>query len=220
MDCLVQNFFKEVNWIYETMHSSTFLTRYESWWTMLAVNQIEEVEFCVLLLRICAYSAQFLPSRAYTADTICGVSITSIREHCCRVANTLSRVFEFIGGPRSLTSVQHLSFAACYLMNEGRMKDAWYVISDAIRLAQDLGMHLEVTAAITTTRSHFNELEKEIRRRAFWNLYIWDRLVPGRGFFKFSIAQKTISGGLSCTPYYRKIVSSLSIKSRLTVASS
>jgi len=163
VDCLVQHFLKEVNWIYELVHSSNLLTRYESWWTALAVNQIEEVEFCVLLLRICAYSAQFLPSRAYTADTICGVSITSIREHCSRVASGLSRVYESTGGPRSLTGVQHLSFAACYLMNEGRMKEAWYVIGDAIRLAQDLGMHLEVTAAATATQSHFNDLEKEMR---------------------------------------------------------
>ncbi len=188
VDCLIQHFFKEVNWMYEIIHSTSFLTRYESWWAALPVNQLGEVEFCLLLLRICAYSAQFLPSQAYTADTICGVSITLIREHCCKAANGLSRVCGSTVSTRSLTSVQHLSFSACYLMNEGRMKDAWYVIGDAARLAQDLGMHLEATAAAMTTQSRFNDLDKEMRRRAFWNLYVWDRSVTDKYFSRFSIA--------------------------------
>ena len=156
------------------IHPATFLNRYESWWNEAREAHMKDVEFGVLVLRICAYSAQFLPCREYTAETICGVSLSKIREDCHLLAARLSVFCEIASGAESLVSVQHLFFAACYSNNEGRMKNAWYDIGKAIRLAQDLGMHLEIP---DKARKHPNDLEKEMRRRAFWNLYIWDRLV-------------------------------------------
>lgn len=171
LDCLLQNFFKEANWIYEMIHPTTFLIRYESWWNKVADVCVADVEFGVLVLRICAYSAQFLPSRAYTADTICGTPLSKVRDDCQKLAMELSNICEPIG-PRSLTSVQQLFFAACYAKNEGRMKEAWFLLGRAIRLAQDLGLHLEPPGVFG---EQIDDLEKEMRRRTFWNLYIWDR---------------------------------------------
>ena len=171
---LIQNFFRGVNWMYEMIHPSTFLNRYEKWWAVAPGTNMEDLEFGVLVLRICAYSAQFLPCREYTAETICGVALSTIREDCHTLAKYLSDLCEAICGAESLISVQHLFLAACYSNNEGRMKKAWHEIGSAIRLAQDLGMHLEMRR---THRKQPNDLEKELRRRAFWNLYVWDRLV-------------------------------------------
>lgn len=153
------------------LHPTTFLTRYEGWWNSSVEDRVHEIEFGVLILRVCAYSAQFLPSRAYTADTICGTSLSKIREHCHKLAIGLSNISESARS-RSLTSVQHLYFAACYSKNEGRMKEAWFMLGNAIRLAQDLGLHLEPSKS---SRQQLDDLEKDMRRRTFWNLYIWDR---------------------------------------------
>ena len=172
LDCLIQNFFREVNWIYEMVHASTFLTRYETWWKSFPSSNNEDIEFGALILRLCAYSAQFLPSRTYTADTVGGVSLNSVREHCHCLANELLMVYEPLFEQRSPHSVQQSFFAACYSKNQGRMKEAWFQLGAAIRLAQDLGMHLEPSGP---SNSHLNDLEKEMRRRVFWNLYIWDR---------------------------------------------
>ena len=171
LDRLLQNFFKEVNWIYEMIHPTTFLAHYESWWHSDIEDWIHDIEFGVLMLRVCAYSAQFLPSRAYTADTICGTSLSKIREHCHKLAIDLSNLCD-CASSRSLTSVQHLYFAACYSKNEGRMKEAWFMLGHAIRLAQDLGLHLEPP---NSSHPQLDDLEKDMRRRTFWNLYIWDR---------------------------------------------
>lgn len=172
IDCLIQNFFKEVNWIAGMIHSPTFLTYYECWWNIATWNQAEEVEFGVLLLRICAHGAQFLPSHAYTADTISGIAISVIREHCDKLATEIASLSESAAMPRSLTSVQYLYFAACYLENEDRMKEAWLVVGNAVRLALDLGMHLETT---TASLKLLNDIERETRRRVFWNLYVCDK---------------------------------------------
>ena len=172
LNSLVQNFFKEINWIYEMVHPPKFLTRYETWWKGFPGSCTDDFEFAILILRLCAYSAQFLPSRTYTADTVDGIALNTIREHCHSLANDLLAIYEPTLEQQSPCSVQSLFFAACYSKNQGRMKEAWFQLGSAIRLAQDLGMHLEPSGPST---AHLNDLEKEMRRRIFWNLYIWDR---------------------------------------------
>ena len=172
MDLLIQYFFAEVNWIYEMVHSTSFLLRYQNWWTSNPAHSFEGLEFAVLLLRLGAYSTQFLPSQAHPADHIKGIPLSSIREHCYELATKLWNTYESLDPPRTLTSAHQMFFQTCYLKNEGRVKDAWYTLGSTVRLAQDLGLHLEQSAPMS---ANINELEKEMRRRAFWNLYMWDR---------------------------------------------
>ena len=172
LDRLIQIFLKDVNWMHEMIHPATFLECYENWFKASPGTEVRDLEFGVLILRICAYSAQFLPSREYTAATIAGVTIETIREDCHTLASRIVRLCETVVDTGSLTRVQHQFYAACYLKNEGQIKQAWYETGKAIRLAQDLGMHLE---AAPKNHSKLNVLEREIRRRAFWNLYVWDR---------------------------------------------
>lgn len=73
--------------------------------------------------------------------------------------------------PSHLNVLQYF-YAACYAKNEGYVKDAWDFLGEAIQLAVDLGMHEEgqqVGGVVLT------EFWLEMRRRTFWNLYIWDR---------------------------------------------
>ena len=172
LHCLVENFFSEVNWIHGLISTSSFFSQYERWWNAMSPRCICDIEYGILLLRMCAYSAQFLPSRGYTADTICGASISSVREQCHRLAICLTRICESGGGMRSFIGVQSLCLGLVFLKNEGRIKEAWYLMGNLVTIAYHLGLHLEGTSP---QWSSLNELEKEMRRRVFWNLYIWDR---------------------------------------------
>ncbi|MCJ1249679.1 hypothetical protein MMC30_006905 [Trapelia coarctata] len=174
LDRLVQHFLEEVNWISEMIHPASFLTRYEQWWRSFPGSSVENLDFCVLILTICAYSAQYLPSRSFPATTISGVPHDTIREECFELAARINSLCVSLPGKRSLTCVQYLYYAACYQKNEGRVKDAYYALGDAIRLAHDLRMHMEISPS---SRAQMNELEKDLRRRAFWNLYLWDRFL-------------------------------------------
>ena len=73
---------------------------------------------------------------------------------------------------RSFTGTQSLCLLATYLKNEGRMEDAWNLMGVIVNTAFNLGLHLE---PVSTASSQIDELEREMRRRVFCNLYIWDR---------------------------------------------
>ena len=178
LDCLVRNFLEEANWIHEILHPASFLTQYGQWWSTGAASvpgTIEQMEFGLLVLQVCAYSAQFAPSRTHTADTINDISISVLQVRCRSLADALARLCESAGGLRTFAGAQSLCFAACYMTNEGRMKESWELVGYAIRITQDLGIHLE--AGLQRLTPKLNDLEKEMRRRLFWNLYTWDRLV-------------------------------------------
>ncbi|KAF2233368.1 hypothetical protein EV356DRAFT_207909 [Viridothelium virens] len=180
VNCLIQHFFKEVNWIYEMIHPTLFLNRYEQWWRSFPGSNKESLEFGILILRICAYSAQFIPSKTHTTDELLGIPVDIIRTHCNRLATRLYRVCGELEGPQSLSCVHQLFYHACYVKNEGSIRDAWYALGTAVRVFQDLSVGLEEPL---TSQTPINDLEKDMRRRAFWNLYIWDRflsLVLGR----------------------------------------
>ena len=130
-----------------------------------------DIEFAVLLLRICSYASQFLPSPSYTIDRIRGMILTDIRDACDDIANDLAAICTRLDARGSLFRVQHLAFAGLGSMCEGRTNAFWEALSCAIRVAQRVGIRSD-----TAIWMHgMDELEKEMRRRTFCNLYIWDR---------------------------------------------
>lgn len=173
-DVLIQHFFSEANWIYEMIYPATFIERYNEWWSGTC-QSVEYLEFAALLLRLCSYSAQFLPSQNYTADTILGKSLSTIREQCDALAISLSKLSVMEEGPSSITRIHELFFRACYLKNEGDMKGSWSVLSKAIRDAHELGLHLDLEKGDVMAS---NEYELEMGKRTYWNLWLWDKYVP------------------------------------------
>ncbi|MCJ1377220.1 hypothetical protein MMC17_000312 [Xylographa soralifera] len=153
-DILIQHFLSEANWLYEMIYPTTFLERYNAWWSR-PCQTLDELEFAVLLLRLCAYSSQFLPSKNYTAETILSTPIGTIREQ----------------DKPSITCVHQLFFAACYLKNEGKVKESWNMLGEAIREAYDMGLHLDVPRCNGKTLSQY---ELEMGKRTYWYLWLWD----------------------------------------------
>ena len=198
-DILIQHFFSEANWIYEMVYPTTFIERYNQWWSGTC-QSVEDLEFAALLLRLCSYSAQFLPSQNYTADTILGNSLATIRQQCDATAVSLSRSSMMAEAAPSITRIHELFFRACYLKNEGDMKESWNILSKAIRDAHELGLHLDLQKGIGRTTS---EYELEVGKRTYWNLWLWDKYdFP---FHSLLVACASLGNGMSttkmrCTP--------------------
>ena len=168
-DVLIQHFFTEANWIYEMVDITTFLEQYDAWWSHTP-RTAQEVEFAALLLRLCSYTAQFLPSQNYTADTILGISLTDLRKDCDSIANEMASSSYAKDAPTSIPRIHQLFFRACYLKNEGDMKRSWNVLGEAIREAQELSLHLELQKG-----QGRSEYDVEMGKRTYWNLWLWDK---------------------------------------------
>ncbi|KAI0379503.1 hypothetical protein F5Y04DRAFT_282924 [Hypomontagnella monticulosa] len=175
LDFLLDHFISEVNWINQLLHPPSFLRAYGDWWARGAIDRIIDVEFAILILRICTYSSQFLPSPSHTVDMIRGMPLTEIRSQCGRIARALEHICIQVDPIGSLVRVQHLCFAALNQQCEGNMKVAWMTFNSAIGISQMIGIH-EQPACLAT--HEISDFEIEMRRRIFYNLYIWDARPP------------------------------------------
>ena len=150
-----------------------FLARYQRWWAAERVALVVEVDFAVLILRICTYALQFLPSPSYTLDKIRGMLLSDICNMCDQIAGSLAAISSVLDGRGSLIRVQHLAFFGLRCQVEGRRETFWDALNRAIWVAQSVGIDSEATKA----RPAVNELEREMGRRTFCNLFIWDSLL-------------------------------------------
>lgn len=153
------------------MHPPWFLAQYQVWWNSERPSSTLDVEFAVLLLRMCSHALQFLPSPSYTIDKIRGMSLTDIRDSINDVADKLTAICIRLDVKGSLLRVQHLLFSGLRYQCEGRNKMFWEAFGDAVRVAHRIGLDRRPAATIMG----MNELDKEMRRRVYCNLFIWDR---------------------------------------------
>ncbi|RYP70878.1 hypothetical protein DL770_008191 [Monosporascus sp. CRB-9-2] len=177
---LMQFFVTELNWMSLLVHPPSLMAQYESWWARrpsLAADTlltVADIDFAVLVLRICSFASQFLPSASYTIDSVRGVPLAAIRDTCSNVAANLERVAAGIDPRGSLVRVQHMCFAGLNSACEGRMTQSCTTLCATIRVAQRLGFHREGQGIDSVPA---DELEREMRRRVFCNLCIWDGLL-------------------------------------------
>ena len=97
--------------------------------------------------------------------------LADIRNACDDIANNVAAICARLDTRGSLLRVQHLAFAGLGSMCEGRTNAFWEALSCAIRVAQRVGLRSDAATWV----HGMDELEKEMRRRTFCNLYIWDR---------------------------------------------
>ncbi|KAL9633315.1 MAG: hypothetical protein Q9204_003447 [Flavoplaca sp. TL-2023a] len=170
LDFLVQFFIAEVNWLDQLIHIPWFLAKYERWWMVEQVKLVAEVDIAILILRVCSYTSQFLPSPGYTLDKIRGVSLDAIRKTCDEAADGLAVISAATNGQGSLVRIQHLAFFGLRCQTEGNTIAFREVLSRAVRVAQSIGINSDVVRL----QQGMDETDKEMERRTFCNLYIWD----------------------------------------------
>lgn len=156
------------------MHPQWFLRQYQRWWDLDQLSSLADLEFTILFLRICHYASQFLPSPTYTIDSIKGVALADIRKSCEEAINVLAPICTRLDPRGSLIRVLHTACAGLDSMCVGRMNAFWERLSYATRVAQQIGLHSNTMR----WSSSADELDKEMGRRTFCNLYVWDRYVP------------------------------------------
>lgn len=173
IDFLVRYFVTEVNWIDQLLYPPWFLGQYQRWWGLYSVSTVGDIEFLVLVLRICCYASQFLPSPSYTIDSVKGVPLTEIRKSCEEVIQVLGPICTRLDPRGSLVRVQHIAYGGLSAGSVGHMNSFWESVSCASRVAQHIGLHLDTVISTSSV----DEMDKEMRRRTYCNLYIWDRYV-------------------------------------------
>ncbi|KAL8943099.1 MAG: hypothetical protein Q9216_001299 [Gyalolechia sp. 2 TL-2023] len=191
LDFLVRYFVTEVNWfgtpsqvipfqdadlftshrIDQLLYPPWFLGQYQTWWSFDRFSSVADIESSILFLRLCCYASHFLPSPTHTIDGIKGVSLRDIRKSCEDNISVLGPIFARLDPRGSFIRVQHLAFAGLASTCLGQINASWEALSSATRAAQQISLHL---GAIVWP-SGVDELEKEMSRRTFCFLYMWDR---------------------------------------------
>lgn len=156
----------------QAIHGPTFLARYQEWWATNDPLSVTDVEFSVLILRICAYAAHFLPSPTNNVDKIRGRSIVEILRTCDEVASSLASICASLDPKGSLVRVQHILYFSLKASCEGTWGQFWDGIISACSAALTAGIY---TDASVQEYYGAQELEKEMNRRTFCVLYILDR---------------------------------------------
>ena len=102
----------------------------------------------------------------------------------------------------TLTSIQHDLMRSFWLKNASRGTESWYNLGDAIRQAQDLGLHLrcDVPQGKTVEDTLENLWWEELRKRLWVSLFNWDAhmaMVLGRPR-SINVADCTVEPPLDC----------------------
>ncbi|KAK9239316.1 fungal-specific transcription factor domain-containing protein [Lipomyces kononenkoae] len=118
----------------------------------------------------------------FFAILACGVRARPLHGGQAREATATAR--EYIIASREFTDLFNDAFAvdhctsallvAVFLVELNCTSAAWTWLAAAVRKAQDLGLHRELTPG---TRAGTSVIEIELRRRIWWALYVWDRIL-------------------------------------------
>ncbi|KAJ5546563.1 hypothetical protein N7494_004148 [Penicillium frequentans] len=177
VDFLIGMFLKEMNRVHEMIHPPSFQSNYNAWWTKQEQNNIsgetimsdDDMNFGLLVIRICLVSIQCLPHSKFPTEGIIRTSPYNFEQWLYSIADEIDKSLQ--SKKPSLVTVQHRFYHVCYLKAHARIRECWSILSATVKDAHEIGLHLKDPGA------PFTELEMEIRRRTFWNLYIWDRFM-------------------------------------------
>ncbi len=177
-DALVESYFANVSILHPYLHRPTFQERYRKLWTADHVeldqeradsahardqyrNGIEEVQFYITLNLIFALGCRTNPLWSPYERISKSERFFARTQH--------PRRFETLNYG-SLELVQSMLLMGQYLQSTERSAKCWNVIGLAIRVAQGIGLHLDLPA---TTKC--SQLEVEMRKRVWWGCVILDR---------------------------------------------
>ncbi|KAH7389641.1 hypothetical protein DE146DRAFT_758943 [Phaeosphaeria sp. MPI-PUGE-AT-0046c] len=166
-DSFVNHFLSVINYRYCAIYGPTLTNQYVEWWTDRAAGRRLSPEFTCLLLRICAYSVQYLsPAMRNMIEFELACDSQVLTDRFSSAAEQLSQSFE--ASNTTLERVQEQFLKGVWLKSESRIVDSWHALGCTIREAQELG--IDKDAGI----EDLSEFEIEIRRRIWTLLYIWD----------------------------------------------
>lgn len=137
------------------------------------ITTAQQVDTIALILRICSYALQFLPSPGYTLDKIRGVPLTKIRDSCDSIAQNLEMVAVAADTRGSFIRVQYLILHGLQCRMECNTSSFFQMIARATHVAQDVATTEDSSALPANT----SPVDHDIETRVFYNLYILNNLV-------------------------------------------
>ncbi|KAJ5880972.1 uncharacterized protein N7473_012025 [Penicillium subrubescens] len=162
----------------------------------------DDINFGVLVLRVSLLSIQNLPHSKYPTAGVLSTHLDHLEHWFVTLADELGN-FQALERKPSIVTVQHRFYHVCYLQNYAKVRPSWAVLSAAVKDARELGLHMKDPGI------SLSDLDMELRRRTFWNLYVWDRymctffglwpLIP-EGYFDIDPPHDDLQA-LTITPY-------------------
>jgi hypothetical protein len=137
----VNHFLSVINYRYSAIYGPTLTDQYVQWWADRGLGKRLSPEFTCLLLRICAYSVQYLtpPMRKMIEfELACDSQVLSDR--FAAAADQLSESFQ--ASNTTIERVQEQFLKGVWLKSESRIVDSWHALGSTIREAQELGIVL------------------------------------------------------------------------------
>ncbi|EMD68428.1 hypothetical protein COCSADRAFT_156859 [Bipolaris sorokiniana ND90Pr] len=166
-DAIVNHFLNTVNYRYSAIYGPSLAEQYVQWWADRSAAKQLSPEFTCLLLRMCAYSVQYLtPSLRKMIEFELACTSQTLTERFSAAAEELSWGFE--ASRTSIERVEEQFLKCAWLKSESKIVESWHTLSRTIREAQELGIDRD--AGI----DDLSEFDIEIRRRIWTLLYIWD----------------------------------------------
>jgi hypothetical protein len=159
LDC----FWSFVHPLFPVLHTPSFTTRYESLWK--SQSSADESGECVT----------FTPTLNLVFALGCQFSDLVPAERKAKVAaafygKSRSLLLYDILGSTEVTVVQWLLLSAVYLQSTSLATNCWTSVGLAVRLAQNLGLHLEPASNATEC-----QMDREMRRRVWHTCVVLDR---------------------------------------------
>ncbi|KAL4791747.1 fungal-specific transcription factor domain-containing protein [Aspergillus venezuelensis] len=165
-DILIGHFLDHTNYHYYSLYPPAFRQDYVAWWSAKESGLPLTPEFTCLLLRVCACSAPYLDEDIRrTLEIELGSDIEQLSFLYHRTAKQLS---DTIKPGKDFVQVQQLFLTAQWFKTEALFVESWHALGVAIHEAQEQGMHK------SSSGSKFSDFDREMRRRLWSILYVWD----------------------------------------------
>ncbi|KAJ8098457.1 fungal-specific transcription factor domain-containing protein, partial [Lipomyces tetrasporus] len=168
VELLVRIFFSDANF-YQSLNQVAFCESLRQWWEL--PDRVSNIANPMLTFRLMSISIQFVPKEHLATVQQIDHSLGTLTKDYSQAARELSALL-----PDCIDKVTESVLFAAWLKYEARMKESWYSLATAIRMAQEIKLDVEEP---DTPPSY----EREQRRRLWWTIYHWDRcmgLILGR----------------------------------------
>jgi hypothetical protein len=138
-DAFVNHFLSVVNYRYSAIYGPTLTDQYVQWWSDRSHGKRLSPEFTCLLLRICAYSVQYLtPALREMTEFELACDSQALTDRFASAAEQLSQSFE--ASNTTIERVQEQFLKGAWLKSESKIVESWHALGCTIRAAQELGM--------------------------------------------------------------------------------
>ncbi|KAE9393503.1 hypothetical protein BT96DRAFT_1022983 [Gymnopus androsaceus JB14] len=159
MDSLVQCYLSTSYYILPFLHVPSFLSDYGN------PQKWGEPGFAAFIVAICCLASRHMDDPRVRANPTDGISAGT---HWFELLGRL-RTLPIADQP-TLYTIQADLLAAVYAVGLGRLSRAAALLSEAVTVSIDAGLHRSAD-----TYDLFDPIEDEVRKRTFWCVYLWDK---------------------------------------------